>query len=236
MLKANGTTFNATALQPELVQLAFDAGLINAQGTEEIGDPFTNDDTTDDSSIYTDADVIVKRIARTHVIIRGEKTTIVDDLDFPISFGVNLMNCRHKYNRLYKTERARIKHQTAPDKADGSFDAFLYKKGSTELAFITDDKSFVKDFINNNIFSFTLTAVFTDKTLKATEYDVEQRELRWELNSIITKSDNDYSMKVSDKNDIRDFKRMVFNKETFVSNPEAVLNSPILEKIMNGSF
>lgn len=132
--------------------------------------------------------------------------------------GSDILNIRWKYNRPYTTTVAREKH---PD----GFDAFLYKKGDVELPFITDDKEFIKDFKDKEIHSLVLTSVVTGVELPATAWDEAQPEVRYEAHTIITKKDRAYY-----RNDA--FQNFVFNPSTFISNPELLSKSGILEKIM----
>lgn len=145
---------------------------------------------------------------------------IKNGVDMEIT-GKDMLNIRWKYNRPYTTNVAREKH---PD----GFDAFLYKKGDVELPFITDDKQFIQDFKNKEIHSLVLTSVVTGEILPATAWDEERPEVRYEAHTIITKKDRAYYR--SDA-----FQDFVFNPKTFISNPELLSKSGILEKILEES-
>ena len=132
--------------------------------------------------------------------------------------GKDMLNIRWKYNRPYTTAEARERH---PD----GFDAFLYKKGEVELPFISDDKQFIKDFKDKEIHSLVITSVVTGEQLQATAWDEGRPEVRYEAHTIITKKDRAYYR--SDA-----FQDFVFNPSTFISNPELLSKSGILEKIM----
>ncbi len=142
---------------------------------------------------------------------------IVNGVDKEIT-GSDILNIRWKYNRAYTTAIARERH---PD----GFDAFLYKKGEVMLPFITDDKQFIQDFKDKEIHSLVLTSVVTGDELPATAWDEARPEVLYEAHTIITKKDRAYYR--SDA-----FQDFVFNPKTFISNPELLSKSGILEKIM----
>jgi len=164
---------------------------------------------TDDS----DDDVVVQR--------RPAPSPAIQDGTNKLITGADILNIRWKYNRPYTTAVAQEKH---PD----GFDAFLYKKGSVEIPFITDDKQFIADFKAKEIHSLVLTANVTGEMLPATVWDEARPEVRWEANTIITKKDRAYYR--SDA-----FQDFVFNPSTFISNPELLSKSGILDKIMEES-
>jgi len=207
-LDANNVQYSSTDNKETLEQLSKDNGLPIVASTPIVP-------TTDDGVIspYTDDQVIVKRPA----------PTVPTDDGIDIVIGrEQITNVRHKYNRQYTKPSAVKKHPLG-------FDAFLYKKGSLEIPFISDDREFIKDFLNKDVHSFVLTSVVSGRTLKATEYDEQRPEVRWEINTIVSKKDHDYER--MDK-----FKSAIFNPNTFSADPTALRDSGILSKVLDGSL
>ena len=208
LLKANDVPFANDATVPTLKQLALDNDISLTSETPELGSESVERRPAPSPAIKHGVDFIVKGTQLSNV-----KLMYVPKKDDITSKG------------HYKTESARLKH---PD----GFNGYLFKKGDTEMAFIADrvaDAKFIESFANEDIHSFVLTSNVTGKTLPATQYDESCPEVFYELNTVITQKARAYHRKDA-------FEDFVFNPETFISNPELLSKSGLLDKILEESI
>ena len=211
LLQANGVDFKSTDTVPTLRQLALDHNL-----------PLT-------SNTPVDTGVVVNlRPAPSPAVVNGANLTIVaeemSNVKLMYGFDPNQAVGPDNVGRAFTLESAKKKHPQG-------FNGYLYKKGALEIpftAYCSSDAKFIRDFANEDIHSLNLTANVTGVQLPATQYDAPRPEVFYELNTIITKKNRAYLRK--DK-----FEDFVFNPDNFVSNPELLSKSGMLEEILNKS-
>jgi len=145
--------------------------------------------------------------------------------------GLDVSNVKFEGRRTYTTEKARAKYATVDSEGvthDGSYLLYSYKKNGVIYPFVSPSAKFDKLLEKDKLASFKLVANVTGKTKPATDYDQARPEILFEAESIV-------SDKAMSKNIDLQFKKFVFSPATFVSNPELLSKSGLLQKIMNES-